>query len=211
VSLTKASSLYKGTSHKDVVCNMNNALNKRVGQYWTNRQKLDTSGLTLLDECIRNLTDNQNWDPLSRFISRASALNGNDRTRVMGVIRAALGDQVSYKKDANHPSGGKMSTRNGLAWADVTLLNSYGVVQQAIEQKKGFRDSDMHKAIKGQQPAPALKDADVEKSAKHIVKYLSGLKGVKPGLILHEVEKMMKAAAVASAPVVLDEKGEPNH
>lgn len=190
---------------------MNNALNKRVGQYWTNRQKLDTSGLTLLDECIHNLTDNQNWDPLSRFISRASALNGNDRTRVMGVIRAALGDQVSYKRDANHPSGGKMSTRNGLAWADVTLLNSYGVVQQAIEDKRGFRDADMHKAIKEQQPAPAPKDADVEKSAKHIVKYLSGLKGVKPGLILHEVEKMMKAAAVASAPVVLDEKGEPNH
>jgi hypothetical protein len=190
---------------------MNNALNKRVGQYWTNRQKLDTSGLTLLDECIRNLTDHKNTDPFCRFISRASALNSNDRTRVMSVVRAALGDQVTYKKDANHPSGGKITLRKGLKFADVTLLNSYGIVQQAIEQKKGFRDADMHRTIKEQQPAPAPKDADVEKSAKHIVKYLSGLKGVKPGLILHEVEKMMKAAAVASAPVVLDEKGEPNH
>ena len=66
----------------------------RNNTYWNGRGKSDKEGLVLLDEAITNLSANGNWDPLSRFVSRAAALNAQDRSKVMAVIRAAFGDQI---------------------------------------------------------------------------------------------------------------------
>jgi hypothetical protein len=183
----------------------------RNKSFWDARGKSDKTGLTLLDEAITHLAEHNNWDNLSRFISRAGALNATDRGKIVAVVRAAFGDQVSYKKDAAHPTGGKIKVKDD---KQPVLLNSYGEVRVAIEKGKGFRDADMHKKLremeKGAAPPPPV--ADVERSAKHIVKYIQGLSGVTPGLVLHEVEKMLKAAAATAAkPVVLDKDGESNH
>jgi hypothetical protein len=182
----------------------------RNKSFWDARGKSDKTGLTLLDEAITNLAEHNNWDNLSRFISRAGALNATDRGKIVAVVRAAFGDQVSYKK-SDHPTGGTIKLKDD---KQPVLLNSYGAIRVAIEAGKGFRDADMHKKLremeKGAAPPPA--NADVERSAKHIVKYIQGLRGVTSGVVLHEVEKMLKAAAATAAkPVVLDKDGEPNH
>jgi hypothetical protein len=174
-------------------------LNKRVGQYWTNRSKMDSNGLVLLDETINNLVANQNWDPLSRFVSRSAALNAQDRSKVMAVIRAAFGDQIIYKKDTDHPTGGRITMKDKRPFAELKLLNSYGVVKQAIEKNKGFRDADMHKELKAVAPVRERKEVDVEKAAKHLVDYMKKA-NVPTGLVLAEVQKML-AAAKATAVV----------
>lgn len=183
------------------------SLNKRVGTYWTNRSKMDKTGLVLLDECIINLSDNKNWDPLSRFISRSAALNSSDRSRVMGVVRAAFGDQITYKKDASHPTGGKIGTRTGITFADVKLLNSYGVVKEAIVGEKGFRDADMHKKLKDMSGPPKRNPVEVAKAAAHIVTYLKNAKIEATGAVMAEVQKLLAAKAA----VVVDKDGQPDH
>lgn len=190
------------------------AATKRV---WDKRGANEREVMDVLDRCIQQFAGAKNWSNLSLFISTSSKANANDRSKIMAIVRAAFGDQIIYKKDAAHKTGGRITMKDNRPFNDLVLLNSYGVVAEAMQRKDnkgnvcsvGFRDADMHKKLKEQQPAPAPKNADVEKSAKHIVKYLSGLKGVKPGLILHEVEKLLKAAA-ATAPAVV-ENGEPNH
>lgn len=183
------------------------SLNKRVGTYWTNRSKMDKTGLVLLDECIINLSDNKNWDPLSRFISRSAALNSSDRSRVMGVVRAAFGDQITYKKDASHPTGGKIGTKAGITFADVRLLNSYGVVKEAIIGEKGFRDADMHKKLKGMTVPKERAAPETAKAAAHIVSYMNKAGITATGAVMAEVQKLLAAKAA----VVVDKNGQPDH
>jgi hypothetical protein len=180
----------------------------RNNTFWNGRGKSDKEGLVLLDEALTNLIEHNNWSDLSRFVGRAGALNANDRSKVMAVVRAAVGDQITYKKDPTHETGGKISLRAGMSWGDQTLLNSYGVVRQAIVDNKGFRDAALHKELNGMKPAPAKKDVDVDKTAKHIFDYIGKTGYDKPGLILQAVEKMLRAQAAGKV-VVVD--GEPNH
>lgn len=184
-------------------------LTSRVRNYWKRRGSVDKDGLVLLDEVIRNFYEHKNWDNLSRFISHAQALNTGDKSKVMGVIRAAFGDQITYKKDPKHATGGRINVKAGMNFADLVLLNNYGHVAKAIENKKGFRDSDLHKTLKGLEPEKKKPELDMEKMADHLVKYMTDKGVTTPGALLALVQQKLKAQVVAK-PVTLVE-GEPDH
>lgn len=119
------------------------SLFQQAGDFWTKNGKLNKEGLVLLDKCIQRVASKDcDKDALTRFISRS----GMDQPKVARIVRAAFGNDLSYKKDATKPAGGVMK-HNWNGPDGYVLKNTYAHVQQAMEQGKAFNDAGLQKAI----------------------------------------------------------------
>jgi len=182
---------------------MSDNLTKQVKSIWTQRGTQDKRILEVLDQCVHQLAgEANNWDPLARFLALATAHNAADGSRCKAIVRAAFGDQITYKVDKNHACGGRITPREGLTFNDVNInMNTYSIVHEAVHGpiRKGFRDAAMHKVMREQEgkakEEPALKGAD--DLGKHIAKYLKGRmqKGVTLGDVLKVIQAELKEAA----------------
>lgn len=112
----------------------------RVGDYWSSRHENGHIGLSLLNECIlRAASKNRDWDALARFVSRANM--SNNKAKVVKIIRAAFGNDLTFKLDAKHPAGGVFVMK----WEGAYPLagkNTYSIVKKAIENHKSWDDKD---------------------------------------------------------------------
>lgn len=186
---------------------------KSVGSFWTNQAKSGHTGLVLLDACIQHTIKHRDSDALARFLARAVASNAADAQCVKRIIRAAFGDMVTYKKDTDHPSGGKFTLKWGAQDAFV-LRNSYGVVAQAIADHKSFRAGDLQGALKKQEGKPEATAKADEDAAKALAAYV--MKQVKLGnqhvdLMFDLAKKMVRDQMAKVVVVKLDGNGEPAH
>lgn len=112
----------------------------RVGDYWSGRHENGHIGLVLLNECIvRAALKNQDWDALARFTSRA--LSTNNAAKVKKIIRAAFGNDMTFKVDKSHAAGGRF-TLNWKGAYPLASKNTYSVVKKAIENHKSWDDKD---------------------------------------------------------------------
>lgn len=112
----------------------------QVGAYWDGRHENGRIGLMLLNECIlRAASKNRDWDALARFVSRANM--SNNKAKVVKIIRAAFGNDLTFKLDAKHPAGGVFTMK----WEGAYPLagkNTYSLVKKAIENHKSWDDKD---------------------------------------------------------------------
>jgi hypothetical protein len=185
---------------------MSDNLTKQVKSIWTQRGTQDKRILEVLDQCVHQLAgEANNWDPLARFLALATAHNAADGSRCKAIVRAAFGDQITYKVDKNHACGGRITPKQGLTFNDVNInMNTYSVVHEAVhgEIRKGFRDAAMHKAIREQEGKVKAdpKPKELDALAKHVAKYLTGRmpEGV-------TIEMLMKAVTTEMATKVVGE------
>lgn len=134
---------------------MAKSLFQQVGDHWTKSGKLDKAGLVLLDACIQRVASKDcDKDALTRFVSRS----GIHMPKITRIIRAAFGNDLSYKKDATKAAGGVMK-HNWKGDEGYVLGNTYAHVMQALEQGKAFNDPALQKAI-----APAKKETNKDKA-----------------------------------------------
>ncbi len=112
-------------------------LEAQVATYFAGRAANGAVGLALLDKCIKRFASHGDWDALSRFVVASNA--SNSRSKVVKIIRAAFGNDVSFKLDKKHASGGVFAKHN---WASdkYTLKNTYGVVRSAVEKETSWDD-----------------------------------------------------------------------
>ena len=124
----------------DIVKPVKVKLFDQVGAYWDGRHENGRLGLMLLNECIlRAASKNRDWDALARFVSRANM--SNNKAKIVKIIRAAFGNDITFTTDKSHPAGGKFVMK----WEGAYPLagkNSYSVVKAAIEKNKSWDDKD---------------------------------------------------------------------
>lgn len=138
------------------------ALDKKVKNYWAGRDKNAVNGLVLLDSCIKELADNRNWDPLSRFLS--SSETSGQGLKVKRIIRLAFGDNLKWKRDMNHATGGKFT----LGWEgqfNIAGNNAYvSNVGKAIEERTGWDSAAFSKELGKLLPSPVKKKVEVDEA-----------------------------------------------
>jgi hypothetical protein len=143
------------------------SLSQQVKSFWTNQHTSGHTGLVLLNKCIENVAVNRDWDALARFVAGA----GVDRPKIGLIIRVAFGDKLRYAKDAKHPAGGKFK----MGWEgqfDLAASNTYGLIQQALENGKSFRSEDFLKACREVVGTPEKKPNPLLKEVESVLKYL---------------------------------------
>lgn len=182
----------------------NEDLGIRVRDYWKGREQNGNEGLRLLDSCIKQLADKNkaNWDPLARFV--VASMVSNNRAKVVKIIRAAFGNDVSFKLDKKHAAGGTFT----IGWKGnegYVLKNTYALIQRTIDEGKGWDDAKFLKELTGMLPEVVKKkpvyegeaaEKAVKAAAKHIADSLKAKveQGLSTGDILAEVERLLKAA-----------------
>lgn len=128
---------------------------EKVNHYWNGADKNDAYGLKLLDQCIQNVIQHRNTDPLCSFISRASKTGLRDTCLLF--VKAAFGNRLAYnaKKAKAHPTGVAFD----IIWDSrdvVALGNHYAAVRMAIDEGRGLRDSKLAKDLKKEMAAPKV-------------------------------------------------------
>ena len=165
----------------------------RIGLYWDARTANGHEGLVLLDECIRRVASKErDWDALARFVARANM--SNNAAKVKKIIRAAFGNDITFKLDKNHPAGGRFT----LNWQGAYPLagkNSYSMVKKAIEHGKSWDDKvflkELNDVIPDLPKADKVVDAAAQtKAAKAMAKKLAELRdaGFNVGDLIREAQ-----------------------
>ena len=145
---------------------------EKVNSYWNGADKNDAYGLKLLDQCIQNVIQHRNTDPLCSFISRASKTGLRDTCLMF--VKAAFGNRLAYnaKKAKTHPTGVAFD----IIWDSrdvVALGNHYAAVRMAIDEGRGLRDITLTKTLRKEMAtpkAPTLWDKKHEALAKSLHK-----------------------------------------
>lgn len=175
----------------------------RIGSYWDARTANGAEGLVLLDECIRRVASKErDWDALARFVARANM--SNNAAKVKKIIRAAFGNDLTFKLDKNHPAGGRFT----LGWQGAYALagkNSYSMVKKAIEHGKSWDDKaflkDLNDVIPDLPKAEKTVDAAAQtKAAKAMAKKLAELRdaGFNIGDLVREAQAELAKNPVAN-------------
>lgn len=183
------------------------SLDKKIKSYFDSREKSSALGLKLLDICIqRTASQSRDWDGLARFLSSAS------KTSQVGVvrkiIRAAFGNQLTWKPSAKHPAGGTFV----IGWqGSFNLLENapnYRIITDAVEKGMGWDHKALAKLLAEAMPterkARVVSDEAKKKVVKHLAGYMKKLvdEGFESGDILAALQKQLAAdAATRSAPV----------
>lgn len=181
-------------------------LKAQVGRYFAAREKNSVAGLVLLDACIKRVAEHRDWDALARFVARANMADVGPR--VKRIIRAAFGDDLTYKADKKHETGGRFEMK----WDGAYVLkNTYNIVEQAIADKNGWDSRILREKLHDVLPEKAKPELVVNEKlldtmAEHMFKYLSDKvkdshNTIRPGDVLARVHKLAAAKVV----------GEPNH
>lgn len=144
-------------------------LNKMVKSFWDGRVRSGHNGLVLLDQIFDHVAEHRDWDSLALFVARSDA----DRSKVARLIKARFGDQLVFdtKKAKKHPTGVAFK----MTWADgekPNIPNHYGMVKQAIENKKAFNDGEMQRELGKAIGTPDKKLTEIEDYAKRAFKSL---------------------------------------
>lgn len=168
----------------------------RIGTYWDSRTANGREGLVLLDECIRRVASkDRDWDALARFVARSNM--SNNAAKVKKIIRAAFGNDLTFKLDNKHPAGGRFV----LNWEGAYALagkNSYSMVKKAIEHGKSWDDKVFLKELGEVIPdlpkaAKTVDAATTTKAAKAMAKKLAELRneGFDIGALIREAQALL--------------------
>lgn len=178
------------------------SLDVQVKDYFGRRTENGVEGLKILASCIERTAKHRDWDALSRFMTLAGKTESS-RSRVVKIVRAAFGDKLTYKANAKHDTGGTMI----MGWEgefNLRASNTYGIVRDAVSKGKSWTDPAFLKELPGATPKARTVDAAaLEKSAKHLAKYLMEreAEGFSIGDILAAADKEIRAKRVDSKPI----------
>ncbi len=128
----------------------------KVNNYWNGADKNDTYGLKLLDQCIQNVIQHRNTDPLCNFIGRANKSGLKEVCLLM--VKAAFGARLTYntKKAKTHPTGVAFD----IVWDSrdhVVLGNHYAAIRMAIDEGRGLRCPKLSKELRKEMASPKVK------------------------------------------------------
>lgn len=178
------------------------SLDMQAQNYWAGRKANGVEGLALLHKCIERTAKYRDWDALSRFLVQARA--HGQGARVVGIIRAAFGNKLTFKANAKHPTGGTFA----LGWEgafDLRGSNTYGVIRDAVQKGMSWDDRELGKLLpKADKKERQVSDESKKKVVKHLMSYTDKLAsdGFNVGEIIAELQKELAAkAAVKAAPV----------
>ena len=153
----------------------NKKLHTDIKRFWTNQHKAGHNGLVMLDVLMKHWANTNDWTPLGRFL----ALSGKEKAVLWAVVRVAFGpDRVKNVSDAKGEFKFKLQR---VGWKaedgfDLSKQNGYGIVRQAIEDKKSFRSADFQKSVREAlgKDKPAAKDKSGLEALEGVFKYLAG-------------------------------------
>jgi hypothetical protein len=178
------------------------SLDSKIKAYFTSREKSGKQGLQLLDICIqRTASQSRDWDGLARFLHAASKTNQVGVVRK--IIRAAFGNQLTWKASAKHPAGGTFVI--GWQGSFNMLENSphYKIISDAVEAGLGWDHKALAKLLNDAMPtvkkARVATPEQTTKVVKHLSTYMDKLiaDGFNTGEILAALQKELASKAVA--------------
>ena len=132
------------------------SVNDKVNKYWDGADKSDTYGLKLLDECVQNVIQHRNTDPLCNFIGRANKCGLKEVCLLM--VKAAFGQRLVFnaKKAKAHSTGVAFD----MIWGSrdhVVLGNHYAAVRMAIDEGRGLRCPKLAKELRKEMASPKVR------------------------------------------------------
>lgn len=172
---------------------------EKATKFWGQQDKSSAYGLTLLDGILNHVRVERDWDALAVFVSKSGA----DIDNVKRIIKAAFGDRLTFDavRAKSHPTGVAFK----MSWAKGDVIqfgNTYGMVTQAIAEGKGFRDVEMHKALKA-----AFAKPKIDKTRDEVIELLAKAALGKAELADMGLHDLLKAVE-AKADAILKEKAQ---
>ena len=160
-------------------------LSKRVDNWATRISTGGRDGLVLMVDVINHLAKERDWDALVRLIHKT---DDNVRAPLRNLLRARFGDVMVEDKtkrmcqvivDKSHATGFKVKLNWKGNFQDTNMTTvTWGIVVEAMKNKRAYNDKDMHKALRDvwgdEKPKTSL---DYDAYAKRIASYVEEKEG----------------------------------